>query len=234
MHYTQITFPHIQLQTRDGHKLRGYIGRLFREHSPLLHNHFADGSLRYAYPLVQYKVIGGIPMLIGIGEGSQLLTQLFLQLHELRLEEQVYPLYQKHMKSQDFVPKIENELHTYQFVSPWLALTQKNYQAYRQLLTEEVGAFLQTKLRNHLITFLKAVESDLSNPLLVQVALNERRTRFKNQQMTAFVGTFVANVQLPDAIGIGKSVSRGFGTIRKVQQPIFLHPFKTQQDAAIH
>ncbi len=54
---TTIRFPEIQLQARDAHKLRGYFGNLFKEHSPLLHNHFEDGSLRYKYSLVQYKII---------------------------------------------------------------------------------------------------------------------------------------------------------------------------------
>ena len=39
---TTITLPEITLRTRDGHKLRGYFGELFREHSPLLHNHYAE------------------------------------------------------------------------------------------------------------------------------------------------------------------------------------------------
>ena len=54
---TIIKFPEISLKTRDAHKLRGYFGNIFKEHSPLLHNHFEDGTNRYAYPLVQYKVI---------------------------------------------------------------------------------------------------------------------------------------------------------------------------------
>ena len=60
---TTITFPEINLQTRDAHKLRGYFGTLFREHSPLLHNHLESGETQYRYPLVQYKVIGQTPML---------------------------------------------------------------------------------------------------------------------------------------------------------------------------
>ena len=77
---TLIRFPEIALATRDAHKLRGFFGDLFREHSPLLHNHFEDGSLRYAYPLVQYKVIDGVPMLVGFGEGSRLLIELFIKI----------------------------------------------------------------------------------------------------------------------------------------------------------
>ncbi|GAB3029743.1 hypothetical protein [Spirosoma pulveris] len=77
---TTITFPEIALRTRDAHKLRGYFGELFKEHSPLLHNHLeadmpaeADGAVavkfRYAYPLVQYKVLDQVPTLVGLGRG---------------------------------------------------------------------------------------------------------------------------------------------------------------------
>ena len=34
--------------------------------------------------------------------------------------------------------------------------------------------------------------------------------------MIAFSGRFTANVLLPDFIGLGKSVSRGFGAIQKI------------------
>lgn len=60
---TIIKFPEIELKTRDAHKLRGYFGKVFREHSPMLHNHFGNGCRRYAYPLVQYKLVGHIPVL---------------------------------------------------------------------------------------------------------------------------------------------------------------------------
>jgi len=34
--------------------------------------------------------------------------------------------------------------------------------------------------------------------------------------MLTFGGGFVCNVQLPDYIGLGKSVARGFGTITRL------------------
>ena len=80
---TTITFPEIVLRVRDGHKLRGYFGNVFREHSELLHNHFADGSPQYRYSLVQYKVIDRVPMLVGLGEAAALLIELFLKIKVL-------------------------------------------------------------------------------------------------------------------------------------------------------
>ena len=77
---THLTFPDLRLAVRDAHKLRGYFGRVFQEYSPLLHNHLENGGVRYGYPLVQYKVIDGIPMLLGINEGATLLLDLFLRI----------------------------------------------------------------------------------------------------------------------------------------------------------
>lgn len=68
---TTISFPSISLQTRDAHKLRGYFGNLFKENSPLMHNHFQDGSVKYAYPMVQYKVVNQMLMLVGHNEGAE-------------------------------------------------------------------------------------------------------------------------------------------------------------------
>jgi hypothetical protein len=35
--------------------------------------------------------------------------------------------------------------------------------------------------------------------------------------MTGFKGMFAVNFELPDYIGLGKSVSRGFGTIKRLK-----------------
>ena len=42
---------------------------------------------------------------------------------------------------------------------------------------------------------------------------NQRETQFKNNAMLAFEGGFVTNAILPELVGLGKSVARGFGTI---------------------
>src|SRR3954453_2232129 len=99
LHTTTITFPEIQLQARDAHKLRGYFGNLFREHSPLLHNHLESGESAYRYPLVQYKVLDGTPTLVGLNEGADLLISLFLNIKVLEIGGRSYPVLQKNIES---------------------------------------------------------------------------------------------------------------------------------------
>ena len=214
MHYTRITFPDLRLRARDGHKLRGYFGRLFAEHSPLLHNHEPDGRLRYAYPLVQYKVLDGVPTVLGLGPGSRLLTRLFLRVDSLDIDGLHLPVRSKEIESCEVTPQVNGALHAYRFVNPWLALNQDNYRRYRQAEPPAQAALLQRVLTNHLVAVLRALGAPPAERVLVRPDLYPVRTQFKDQAMQAFGGTFVTNVWLPDAIGLGKSVSRGFGAVR--------------------
>jgi len=36
--------------------------------------------------------------------------------------------------------------------------------------------------------------------------------------MLGFLGEFEVNFDIPDYLGIGKSVSRGFGTVKKIKE----------------
>ena len=48
---------------------------------------------------------------------------------------------------------------------------------------------------------------------MAKVQVQEKSTLFKENRMIAFSGSFVVNALLPAEIGLGKAVSRGFGTL---------------------
>ncbi|GAB2555732.1 CRISPR-associated endonuclease Cas6 [Spirosoma areae] len=226
---TTITFPEIALSTRDGHKLRGYFGTLFREHSPLLHNHLerdqADGRheqpdspcrYRYAYPLVQYKVLNRVPTLVGLGEGAGLLTALFLQMRELAIEGKRFPVHSKHIRHEQIPLGMADTLVEYRFQTLWMALNQANYRDYRHYSKTEQTAQLRRVLTSQILATFREFSLWLAphERIVVQLLLDERATQFKNQTMVAFSGSFLANVVLPEGMGLGKAVARGFGAIK--------------------
>ena len=216
---TRIQFPEIRLKTRDAHKLRGYFGNLFKEHSPLLHNHYEDGRLRYQYPQIQYKVIRNIPTLIGLGEGGHLLPQLFLKIKHLDIDGQHYEVTTKNIEHKNIETGYSLHLQEYEFSTLWMALNQQNYEKYQKLPDQEARtAMLNSILTGHILGFLRSTQIELQDHerIMVKVAIQQKSTLFKEQKMVAFTGTFIANVLLPDSIGLGKSVSRGFGTIKKI------------------
>jgi len=215
---THLSFPELQLQARDGHKLRGWFGNLFKEKSPLLHNHLEGGELIYRYPLVQYKVIDGTPLLVGINEGAELLIDLFLQIRELDIDGTRIPLQHKQLDCKEVNAGYADRLFTYQFKTLYLALNQKNYASYQKLDSEEKKEELNRLLRSHILAAFKGMGIWLEphQRVLTQVWMKERSTQLKNQRMLAFLGKFTTNVWLPNWIGLGKSTSRGFGAVEAI------------------
>jgi hypothetical protein len=68
------------------------------------------------------------------------------------------------------------------------------------------------------LSFFKGLNIRLesSQRLMAKTDFQEKSTKFKDKDMLAFEGKFVTNALLPDGIGLGKGVSRGFGSILKI------------------
>lgn len=214
---TIIRFPEIELRTRDAHKLRGYFGNLFREKSELLHNHLEDGEFKYDYPKVQYKVIDNTPTLVGIADGADLLTGLFLKIKELNIDGKVYPVHQKNIESRQVEPGAAVELLTYRLETLWMGLNQKNHSRYNDANALEKEKLLERILVGNCLSFFKSLDIFVETKLKARGSFKEKSTRFKNNRMIAFEGMFEINADLPDYIGLGKQVSRGFGTVRQIK-----------------
>lgn len=216
---TKISFPEISLKVRDAHKLRGYFGNLFAEHSPILSNHFEDGSAIYRYPQVQYKIIDRVPTLIAWGDGGDLLVELFMKINQLTIDNQTYHIYTKNITRQSYLIGVDDDLHRYKFETLWMALNQENHQRFVHAVSEEEQSkILKNNLIAHILAFYKGIGFYLEKHerIMAQINITEHETQFKNKTMLAFSGEFTSNALLPDGIGIGKSPARGFGTIKKM------------------
>ncbi len=217
MHQTTITFPQLRLQVRDGHKLRGYFAEKFGQESDLFHNHAQNGKAIYRYPRIQYKVVKGEPMLVGVNEGAEMLIARFLEMKMVNIDGCQLPLDHKNLKSEECITGVRGCLYNYRFVNLWMALNQQNYEAYQKMNDEEKQDKLRRILIGNIIAFFKAVGYQEEQQIMVHLQIEEAHdTHFKDQRMKAFKGSFVSNVLLPDYIGLGKSVARGFGVIQQM------------------
>ena len=215
-----ISFPELKLRQRDAHKLRGYFGNLFKEHSPLLHNHFEDGRSRYEYPKVQYKVLHETPYLVGVGtEAARLMTELFLKINELDIDGERFPVFAKNIEARNWTIGLSDTLQTYRFETLWMALNQPNYALYQTYSDERKADQLRGIATQNILAFFTAFGLRLPADARVMTVLQNiqtKETNFKSNRMLAFKGQFVTNALLPDFVGLGKSVSRGFGSIKRV------------------
>jgi hypothetical protein len=217
---TTLSFPELRLPRSDGHRLRGYFGNAFREHSPLLHNHLEDGSLRNGYPLVQYKMIRGVPTIIGLNAGADILLKIFADIEEIKIAEQTLDANAKDLRFDKYEPSVHpDRLFAYRLESPYQAFNQEQYPKWREATTDEARfAVAQKALIGHLLMLFKGLDIWLEEGQRIVAYPTFRTTtvHMKGQRLTAFTGAFITNAELPDLIGIGKGTSRGFGIICRV------------------
>jgi len=198
--------------------LRGAVANLYPE-KQLLHQHRENGKLDYCYPLVQYKIIKSKCLLVGFKEGAELLIKLDLAAKILLLGGQSYTILTKKLEFHYVSVEITDNLQQYQFLTPWLALNEKNYEKYQGMKSwVERKKFLSKILVGNIISMSKGLGYTVPEPIKAEIGrLREVKTSLKGTPMLGFLGTFSVNFNIPDYLGIGKSVSRGFGTVVKVK-----------------
>jgi len=196
--------------------LRGAIANRNRDKS-LFHQHTAKGDPIYKYPLVQYKIIKGEGFLVGLNEGAKAITILEILKEEFELCGEKYMLLQNELKFHSNLIEINKKFLAYHFFSPWLALNERNYERYKDSNLQEQIQLLKKILIGNILSMAKGLEYVVTEEIKVQnLRLKIQDVKVKDIKMIGFTGDFEVNFNLPDYIGLGKMVSHGFGTIKKI------------------
>ena len=205
------------LNVYDAEKIRGYLGNLYWK-NPYAHQHEADGSPIYRYPCLQYKVIDGVCILLGFKEGLEIAKETFHNLKLLNLDGKWEEILSKGLESYTASFSLLSEQIKYSFLTPWLALNEKNYEKYQMLGSwAKKKELLQKILIGNIISMSKSLGYTVPAPIEASIHhLKEIPTSLKGTPMLGFLGNFSVNFEIPDYWGIGKSVSRGFGTVKRV------------------
>ena len=219
----RVTYPDIQVPQWQGRKLRGFFAS-GAESDSLLHNHGESGAGIYRYPLVQYKVIGKTPTILAVEDGIREVHPLVMERRELLLGQYRYPCGHVNIDLSTAVIGDIAKPQSYRFCSPWFGLNQSNYRSYEQAGASERQNILSRILIGNLLSLAKGMGLRVEGQLEVFPQLEERPVRFKDEIILGFSGAFSANYLIPDLMGIGKSVSRGFGSVRQIRA-------KKEQDA---
>ncbi len=182
-----------------------------------MHNHAAGDVLVYQYPRVQFKVLDRVAYMVGIGEGSDLLSRLWLDIDQAKIGSEELRVLESQFETNPVNIEVTETPRVYQFATPWLALNQNNFREYMQ---SKSPSFRREKLNRTLVGnclgMCKSLGIRLSDRIAADCSeLSSFKTSLKGQSMVGFVGNFSVNLSLPGQIGLGKSVSRGFGTIEK-------------------
>lgn len=208
-----------QLRSYEIPAFRGAMVEKVGRREVLFHNHLPDG-LRYSYPLIQYKVIGGKPAIICIEEGVDQIHKYFekkdwsIIIGDRTLDMKIASLNMNYYTLQAWDSWFDYR------ISNWLALNQENWKKYNETdsLTQRIE-FLESILKGNILSFAKGIEWTVDNTIEVMISsLGEAVSiRLKSYKVIAFNANFSTNVFLPNFIGLGKGTSKGFGVVKYVK-----------------
>lgn len=213
-----LTFEFTKEFKGDGTSIRGFFGKKFSEYT-LLHHHL-DNKLKYQYPLIQYKMIEGKPMVVGINQGAQVLKEISDKFNTITLDYNKYEIIERNMTMKNEEFGLSDKIYFYEFATPWLALSQIKYHEFLNTRSnDEKADILRRVLIGNLISMSKTLNYTVPDIIRCDVDMESREERFEDMDFTSFYGGFMVNFCIPDYLGIGRSVSKGYGTVRKWYGP---------------
>jgi len=203
-----------RFRTHQAPDLRGFFGPAFAD--ALRKHHYAqDGKPLFEYPRVQFKVMESTAILLGISEGAELLQRHCPRMDAAELGDAQITVLETDFETESLEIAAWSEPIEYRFVTPWLALNQKNFRSY-------VGSRSMKFRKDELSRIVVANCLGMTRSLGVELRhridatcqpLTSIKTTVDGHGMIGFVGRFQINLKLPDYLGLGKLVARGFGTV---------------------
>ncbi len=210
--YSLVGFKNLELKQSQAVKLRGFFANLY-EDNKLVHNHNGRNVI-YQYPKVQYKVIDSIPTICGVEEGVNIIRTIGYEVDSIKIDNETLEVFQKRIEFSRELFGMAKDYVDYKFITPWMALNQKNAIKYEKFNDIEKGELLKQVLIGNILSLAKGLNYTVEEKIYVWIDLEEISVNFKNIKMKAFKGKFRTNFVIPNYLGIGKSVARGFGTVK--------------------
>lgn len=186
----------------------------------LFHHHLSDDTFLYKYPLIQYKKIGRQPGIFCIDAGVDEIHKLFgHRSWTILLQGQPMDLKVDRLDMKTTNLNVWEKRFRYSLWN-WQALNEDNWKKYTALesMVDKV-AMLEKILTANILSFAKGIDWHITAPVQVTIqdVKQERDARMKDIKVRTFEVDFYCNVFLPDYLGLGKGVSKGFGTVRQIK-----------------
>ncbi|RLC16381.1 MAG: hypothetical protein DRI57_11310 [Deltaproteobacteria bacterium] len=207
-----------EMERRQIPGFRGAVIKKVGEENVLFHNHLGEQFL-YGYPLIQYKTIQRNPAMVCINQGTEEIIKFFekvnwdLTIYGERIETEI-----RHISFDYFQCGLSPVLLRYKIWN-WFALNEENYAKFSAMNSDaEKIEKLRRILIGNMLSYAKGIQWNVDGEIRVEIARlpRHRLLSFKRYRMAGFDLEFATNMVLPDFIGLGKSVSRGFGLIRRI------------------
>jgi hypothetical protein len=201
---------------RNPEQLRGFFATHFNEYG-LLHQHQGTKFI-YKYPLIQYRILGQKAIIIGIEEGATVLNEIYSETGRIKLGNIDYSIVEKSVRVDRMDFGISQKIYSYKFLTPWIALNQENYQEYQLMTYPERKEKLRSILIGNIISASKGLNYHIEEQIKLNIIkISTTPCTLKKTSLIGFNAEFMVNFDIPQYLGLGKSVSRGFGATEKLR-----------------
>ena len=175
-----------------------------------------NGSYRnkFLYPRVQVKILNEQIYLIGIAQGADPIIQLCERMVSLDFGNITFEVEDCDLEIFEKQFIISKRLVRYKFITPWVALNHMTSGKYKALKNNYKQIFLSKILGQNIIFMANEVGNFSDENIYTKVKVPSIYPKpLDENKWGAFQAEFKTNFILPNYIGIGNGITRGFGTI---------------------
>lgn len=175
-----------------------------------------DGSYRqkFLYPRVQVKILNEQIYIVGINEGVDSIKAIAQKMDFLDFGNITFQVLDNEIEEHGNRFQPVSKLIRYRFVTPWVALNQTTGYRYRYLNNADRVNFLNRLLGQNIVFMAREMGMELEENIFTKVTLSSLFPRQVDENnWGAFDGEFRANFVLPNYLGIGNGITRGYGAL---------------------
>ena len=175
-----------------------------------------NGSNRhkFLYPRVQVKILNEQIYIIGLKEGLIPVISIAEKVKKLDFGNITFDVesFELLESKNDFIST--NKVITYSFLTPWIALNHMNQGTYKKSNRTEQSLFLNKLIGQNIVFLANELNLSLEKNIYTKLEINELSPKKVDEKnWGSFEGGFKTNCILPNYIGLGNGITRGFGSI---------------------
>ena len=175
-----------------------------------------DGTYRkkFSYPRVQVKILNEQIYIIGIKEGVEPVLSIPDKIKELDFGNITFTIndFEEETLKQQFA--LSSTVVKYSFLTSWAALNLVTGKKYRSIPFKKKKSYLNKLLGVNLIFLAKEMGVPIDKGVYTKLEIpNLHPKSIDDNKWKSFKGDFKTNIILPNYIGLGNGITRGYGTI---------------------
>ena len=183
---------------------------------------FLDGKLRskYLYPRVQVKILKEQIYIVGINEGVNPVLSLVDNLELFNFGDITVKIEKIDIEQNKDPVSLVDKLLRYKFITPWVALNAGSSKKFKAIKDNNKILFLNKLLGQNLLFLSKELGLDTESKIYTKVKVESIDPHNHEENgWRSFNGEFRTNFMLPNFIGFGNGITRGFGSIFSLNHP---------------